>query len=115
MNDLDKTYIIIPIYRVSNAELYGDLPRVGFKVRQKLLRLAGYAIRNPELPLSKVISWKPVHGHRGRGRLRATYVDNRLIDTGVETAGELETLMLLDRLVWRRVILDPLAAPADQT
>ena len=78
------------------------------------MRLAGHAIRHPELPLSKVILWKPVHGHRGRGRPRATYVDNLLIDTGVETAGELETLML-DRLVWRRVILDPLVAPANQT
>ena len=78
--------------RVSNAELYGDLPRVSLKVRQKRLRLAGHAIRHPELPLSKVILWKPVHGHRGRGRPRATYVDNLLIDTGVETAGELETL-----------------------
>ena len=56
-----------------------------FKVRQKHLRLAGHAIRHPELPLSKVILWKPVHGHRGRGRPRATYVDNLLIDTGVES------------------------------
>ena len=68
--------------------------------------------RHPELPLSKVILWKPVHGHRGRGRPRATFVDNLLLDTGVETTGELETLML-DRMVWRRVILDPRAAPAD--
>ena len=98
--------------RVSNAELYGDLPRVSFKVRQKCLRLAGHATRHPELPLSKVILWKPVHGHRGRGRPRATFVDNLLIETGVETNGELETLML-DRMVWRRVILDPRAAPAD--
>jgi hypothetical protein len=51
-------------------------------------------------------------GHRGRGCPRATFVDNLLIDIGVETAGELETLML-DRVGWRRVILDPLAAPAD--
>ena len=35
-----------------------------------------------------------------------------LIDTGVETTGELETL-ILDRMVWRKVILDPRAAPAD--
>ena len=67
--------------RVSNANLYGDLPKVKFKVMQKRLRLAGNAIRHPELPLSKVILWKPVHGHRGRGRPRATFVDNLLIDT----------------------------------
>ena len=89
-----------------------DLPRVSFKVRQKRLRLSGHAIRHPELPLSKVILWKPVHGHRDRVSPRATFVDNLLIDTGVETTGELETLML-DRMVWRRVILDPRAAPAD--
>ena len=34
--------------RVSNAELYGDLPRVSFKVRQKHLRLAGHAIHCPK-------------------------------------------------------------------
>ena len=67
--------------RVSNAELYGNLPRESFKVRQKRLTLAGHAIRHPELLMSKVILWKPVHGHRGRGRPRATYVDNLLIDS----------------------------------
>jgi hypothetical protein len=35
--------------------------RVSFKVTQKSLKLAGHAIRHPELPLSKVILWKPVH------------------------------------------------------
>ena len=49
------------------------------------LRLAGHAIRHPELPLSKVILWKPLHGHRGRERPRATFVDNQLIDSGVVT------------------------------
>jgi hypothetical protein len=56
--------------------------------------------------------WFSVHVHRGKGRPRATFVDNLLIDTAVETTGELETLML-DRMVWRRVIQDPLVAPAD--
>jgi hypothetical protein len=41
-----------------------------------------------------------------------TFVDNLSIDTAVETTGEQKTLML-DRIVWRRVILDPRAAPAD--
>ena len=94
---------------VSNAELYGYLPRFILKVRQRRLRLAGQTIRHPKLTLSKVNLWKPAHGHRGRGCPRATYVDNLLIDTGVETAGKLEKLML-DRMVWRRVILDPLVA-----
>ena len=40
------------------------------------------------------------HWYRGRGRPRATFVDNLLIDTGVENTSELETLML-DRMVWR--------------
>jgi hypothetical protein len=41
-----------------------------------------------------------------------TFVDNLLIDTVVETTGELETRML-DIMVGRKVILDPRAAPAD--
>ena len=36
--------------RVYNAELYGDLQRVSYKVRQKRLTLAGHSIRHPELP-----------------------------------------------------------------
>ena len=94
--------------RVSNAELYGDLPRVSLKVRQKRLRLAGPAIHHPELPLSKVILQLQAEG----ALPGATFVDNLLIDTGVETNGELETLML-DRMVRRRIILDPRTAPAD--
>ena len=97
--------------RVSNAELYGDLPRVSCKVRERRLRLAGHAIRHPELSLSKVILWKPVHGQRGRGRPRSTYVDNLLTDVGVETTGELETLML-DRAVWKDAIQNSRTAHA---
>ena len=91
--------------RVSNAELYGDIPRVSLKVRR--LRHAGHAISHPELRLSKVILWKPVHGYRGKGHPRSTFVG-----TGVETTGKLETLML-NKMLWRRNILDPRAAPTD--
>ena len=86
--------------RVSNAELYGDQPRFILKVRQKRLRLAGQTIRHPKLTLSKVILWKPVqfHEHSGRDCPKATFVENLLIDTRVETAGKLEKLML-DRMV----------------
>jgi hypothetical protein len=51
-------------------------------------------------------------GTEAEDALEVTFVDNMLIDTGVETPGELETLML-HRIVWRRVIQDPQAAPAD--
>ena len=47
-------------------------------------------------------------------RPRATFVDKVLIDTGVETTGELETLML-DRMLWKRVTQNPRAATADPT
>ena len=43
-----------------------------------------------------------------------TFVDNLFIDRGVDTTGELETLILY-RMVWRRVILDPRAAPVDKS
>ena len=56
---------------------------------KRRLRLAGHTIRHPEPTLSKVILWKLVHGQRGRRRPRAIFVDNLLIDTGVETTGEL--------------------------
>ena len=40
-------------------------------------------------------------GTEAEDALEVTFVDNMLIDTGVETPGELETLML-HRIVWRR-------------
>ena len=49
------------------------------------LRLQGHGTRHPGITLSKKILWKPVNGHRGRERPRTIFIDNLLIDTGVET------------------------------
>ena len=43
----------------------------------------------------------------GLGTKAEGTLDLLLIDTGVETNGKLETLMLERMVVWRRVILDP--------
>jgi hypothetical protein len=94
--------------RITNHELYGNLPRVSAKVRQRRLRLAGHAARHPELSLHKVLLWEPSHGRRSRGWPKITFVKTLLLDTGVETTRELETLML-DRDGWRNFIHDPRA------
>ena len=61
--------------RITNAELYGNLSKVSYKVAQRRLRLAGHVQRHPELTLHSVLLWEPLHGRAQRGRPHLTYVD----------------------------------------
>ena len=88
--------------RVSNDVLYGDLPKVTVKIRERRLRLAGHCIRHKELAVSDLILWEPTQGRSGRKGPRLTYVDILKKDTGLETSGELESLMS-DRIRWQTI------------
>ena len=88
--------------RVSNDVLYGDLPKVTVKIRERRLRLAGHCIRHKELAVSDLILWEPTQGRSGRKSPRLTYVDILKKDTGLETSGELESLMS-DRIRWQTI------------
>ena len=94
--------------RMHNYELYGNLPLVSFKIRQRRLRLADHAAQHPELSLHKVLLWEPNHGRRSRGRPKITFVKNLLSDRGVMTTREIQNLML-DREGWQNYIQDPRA------
>ena len=52
--------------RITNSELYGNLPKVSSKVAHRRLRLAGHAQRHPELTLHSVLLWEPLNG-RAKG------------------------------------------------
>ena len=85
---------------ISNIELYGDLPRLSNKTASRRLQLAGHCFRHPELSAQPLVLWEPSHGHRGRGKPRATFIDTMKRDTGANDATELASLMAY-RKIWR--------------
>ena len=93
---------------VTNEKLYGKLPPVSNKVASRRLQLAGHCFRHSELSTQKLILWEPSHGHRGRGRPKANYVDTLKRDTGATNVKELASLME-DRAVWRNHVGSRLA------
>ena len=78
--------------RITNSELYGNLPKVSSKVAQRRLRLAGHAQRRPELTLHSVLLWEPLHGRSGRGRPRQTYIDTLRADTGLQDTWDIANI-----------------------
>ena len=63
------------IEKVRNGVLYGNLPRVTDKIRERRLRLAGHCVRHSELEVSDLVLWEPTQGKSSRGSQRLTYVD----------------------------------------
>ena len=86
---------------MTNKELYGDLPRITDKIRERRLRFAGHSCRSAEEPISRLLLWNPKHGRRKAGRPSLTYVNLLKQDTGLEEP-DLRTAML-DRSVWRAI------------
>jgi hypothetical protein len=85
--------------KVRNEVLYGKLPKVTDKIRERRLRLAGHCIRHSELEASDLVLWEPTQGKANRGSQKLTYVDMLRRDTGLESAGELRSLMQ-DKCRW---------------
>ena len=86
--------------KLGNDVLYGDLPKVTDKIRERRLKLAGHCIRHSELEASDLVLWEPTQGKSNRGRQRVTYIDMLKRDTGLLSTRELRTLMQ-DRERWR--------------
>ena len=47
---------------VANKDLYGHLPNVSSKIRERRMRAAGHFVRVKEEEASKVVLWQPQHG-----------------------------------------------------
>ena len=94
----------------TNAQLYGNLPRVSDKIASRRLQLAGHCHRHPELSTQRLLLREPQHGHRGRGRPRTSFIDTLKRDTGAADVGELTSLMS-DRDVWSHHVRSRLRPP----
>ena len=77
----------------TNKQLYGDLPPVSFKVKQRRMRVAGHCIRHSKDEASKSVLGIPTDGNPNRARRRVTFIDNLLQDTGLESVQDLQTVM----------------------
>ena len=86
--------------KLTNDQLYGDLPPVSHKVAIRRMRLAGHCARHPELVASSLILWEPKFGNAKRGRPAVNYLNTLKNDTGLETANELLNAMQ-DRTSWK--------------
>ncbi|XP_030839582.1 uncharacterized protein LOC115923289 [Strongylocentrotus purpuratus] len=86
---------------ITNKELYGNLPKVSEKIRERRLRFAGHSCRNINEPISQLLLWKPKHGKKKPGRPHLTYTDLLKKDTGLELS-EIKAAML-DRNVWMAI------------
>ena len=84
-------------------DLYGDLPRVTDKIRERRMRQAGHCVRHLELEASKLALWEPTHGKARRGKKCTTYIDVLRRDCSADNTAELKSLMM-DRTVWRTAI-----------
>ena len=73
---------------VNNEVLYGSLPKVTSKIRERRMSLTGHCCRHNEEEASKVLLWQPDRGQPNRGRRRNTYSDTLLNDTGCTTTHE---------------------------
>ena len=84
--------------RLSNAQLYGQIPRLSIIIKRRRLALAGHVAQHNE-PAKILLFWTPEECRR-RGRPSITLKDILHKVTGL-TSNELRTAMA-DRQIWRK-------------
>ena len=65
---------------IRNDILYGKLPAISLKIKERRMRMSGHCYRYTEEIASKLILRKPQDGHTRRGRYRISYIDKLLAD-----------------------------------
>ena len=90
-----------PTTRISNKDLYGNIPPISTTIRKRRLALAGHVARREE-PASQLLMWSP-DSKRKTGRPSTTLKTVILEDTGL-TKIELNNIMK-DREAWRRIVI----------
>ena len=88
---------------LTNQELYGNLPPITSKIKQRRLRLAGHCVRHKEEVASELILWETKSSKASRGRRRHTVIDSLITDTGLRSSNEIKTLMK-DRAAWSGIV-----------
>lgn len=86
--------------KLTNEQLYQELPLVTNKVAERRMRLAGHCIRHPEEIASSLVLWQPTKGRVSRGRPAVSYVDKLKKDTDLEEVAEIRMAMQA-RSQWR--------------
>ena len=86
--------------KLTNDQLYQELPRVANKIADRRMKLAGHCIRHPELSASSLVLWQPTKGAANRGKPALTYIDNLYRDLDVEKVDEIRSAMN-NRGQWR--------------
>ena len=84
--------------RLSNVQLYGQIPKLSTIIKRKRLALAGHVARHNE-PAKTLLIWTPEECCR-RSRPNITLKDVLHKDTRL-TSNELRTAMT-DRQIWRK-------------
>ena len=86
--------------KLTNKQLYGNLPKLTEIVKERRLQLAGHCVRHEDEIAHHLVLWEPTRGTRNRGRRGITFIDNLKEDTGLECAGE---LMMNSRKEWNKL------------
>ena len=80
--------------KLTDKNLYGNLPPVSSKMGFRKVQLAGRCVRHPKEEASKLVLWQPMSGRMSVGRPAVTYIDNLKSDTSLHRAEELGTAMM---------------------
>ena len=70
--------------RVTNAELYGDLPTLSDRIGFRTLGLARHCHCHRELPTNQLVPWRPTHGHLRRDCPKSTFIDTLILSIIIE-------------------------------
>ena len=88
--------------KLTNEQLYQELPPISCKVRSRRMRLAGHCHRHTDEIASRLVFWEPTRGRPSRGRPAINYIDNLKADTNLNDVTEIKALME-DRVLWRKL------------
>ena len=84
---------------MTNAELYGNLPRVSSKIAEQRLRISAHCVRHPEEMASKLILWEPTQETRSRGHGEPLLLTVSNLTQDWTTLNTIKTAME-DRKLW---------------
>jgi hypothetical protein len=86
---------------IPNTALYGNLPQVTTKIRERRLKFAGHCRRTKDQVVSDLVLWKPTQGIRKPGRPIKTYTNLLCDDTNLKCE-DIDSCMQ-DRRIWRAI------------
>ena len=90
--------------RLTNKQLYKDIPPISTVLRVRRLKFAGHCYRSASECVTDVLFWDPKHGKRSRGRPATTYTD--MLSEGTRlTVPDLQNAMR-DRRLWQEICHD---------